>query len=67
MWAEAQVGAIKTQKEKYMQNTPTFIDFVLDETGSMSKQPTIEGFNDFIKEQKAEKIFGNKKKYCIQH
>ncbi len=52
MWAEAQVGAIKTQKEKYMQNTPTFIDFVLDETGSMSKQPTIEGFNDFIKEQK---------------
>lgn len=35
---------------------PTIIEFLLDETGSMSsiKEPTVAGFNDFLSEQKTQ-------------
>ncbi len=37
-------------------NTPTLIEFLLDETGSMEscKNATVAGFNDFLAEQKAQ-------------
>jgi len=36
--------------------TPTIIEFLLDETGSMQscKRPTVAGFNDFLTEQQAQ-------------
>ncbi len=48
--------AQRKPKHVCVQQTPTIIEFLLDETGSMSicKSATVSGFNDFLSEQRSQ-------------